>query len=219
MADFSPEVYAQIRAGTQSSAEVIAPMLLGHLTLAADRTPEVLDIGCGEGWWSSELQALGARVTSCDQAPPPEAARGVQVLELDLEGDYVLQRNAYDLALCLEVAEHVTPAAGERLVAELCASSRAIAWSAAIPGQGGHGHVHERWPTYWAGLFAQHGYQLVDPWRDALWADPDVEPWYAQNLLLAMRSTTAGLDGAEPPRCLVHPTIWLHHRYPGGVPA
>ena len=91
-----------------------------------------------------------------------------------------------------------------------------IAWSAAIPGQGGHGHVNERWPTYWAELFKAHGYVLADPWRDALWDDPDVEPWYAQNLVLAQRASEGALAEWPAPRCLVHPTIWLHHRQASG---
>lgn len=216
MAEFAPHVYAQIRAGAQRSAEVIAPMLLAHLTLPEDRTPAVIDVGCGEGWFSSELQALGAHVTSIDQAVPPEAARGVEVQAVDLEGDYVLPRNAYDLAVCLEVAEHLSELAGATLVGELCRTARVIAFSAAIPGQGGHGHLTERWPTYWAELFRDHGYVLVDPWRDALWDEPGVEPWYAQNLLLAQRATRGTLAEVPAPRCLVHPTVWLHHRFPGG---
>lgn len=207
MADFSPEVYAQIRAGTQASAAVIVPMILNHLPLTPDRTPEVIDVGCGEGWWSAELQRHGCHVRSIDQAAPPVVAPGVEVLPVDLEAaSFTLERNAYDLAVCLEVAEHVTAEAGEHLVAELCYGARYVAFSAAIPGQGGHGHLTERWPTYWAPLFADHGYVLVDPWRRALWDEPGVEPWYAQNLLLAQRSTGAELD---PPACLVHPTIYL----------
>lgn len=220
MTDFSAEVYAQIRAGAQASAAVIVPMILNHLPLAPDRTPEVIDVGCGEGWWSSELQRHGCHVTSLDQAPPPEAARGVRVGRLDLEQlTYALEPNAYDLAVCLEVAEHVTEDAGAYLVGELCSAARYVAFSAAIPGQGGHGHLTERWPTYWSQLFAAHGYALVDPWRRALWDEPGVEPWYAQNLLLAQRGSAGRLntDELDPPACLVHPTIWLHHRFPGGA--
>lgn len=209
MADFEAEVYAQIRAGAQRSASVLVPMILAHLTIPPDRTPEVIDVGCGEGWFAAELQAQGCRVTAIDQAAPPELARGVEVIELDLEGDYVLQRNGYDLGVCLEVAEHLTPAAGERLVAELCASCRVIAWSAAIPGQGGHGHLNELWPTYWAEQFREHGYALADPWRDALWDSTEVEPWYVQNLLLAQRASPASLAEWPAPRCLVHPAVYL----------
>lgn len=214
MTEFSPDVYAQIRAGSISSAAVCVPMILAHLTFAdagaRPFTPEVIDVGCGEGWWSAELQAHGCHVRSIDQAAPAEAARGVDVLEVDLEAaSFTLERNAYDLALCLEVVEHLTEQAGVNLVAELCYSSHMIAFSAAIPGQGGHGHLTERWPTYWAALFREHGYALFDPWRRAIWDDPDVEPWYAQNLLLAQRVTGPALADAATPACLVHPNVYL----------
>jgi SAM-dependent methyltransferase len=208
-----PDVYAKIRDGAIASARVIAPMVLAHLTAgdAGPRpyTPRVIDVGCGEGWFASALQAEGCHVTAIDVEAPPETALGVNVQPVDLEGAYELERNAYDLGVCLEVAEHLTEPAGARLVAELCASCRVIAWSAAIPGQGGSGHLTERWPTYWHEVFKANGYVLADPWRDALWDNPDVEPWYAQNLLLAMRATPGTLATVPAPRCLAHPTIYL----------
>lgn len=209
MPDYAAEVHADVRPITLSSVGTIVPMILNHLSLPDDRTPAVVDVGCGEGWWSQGLQAHGCHVTSVDYGSPEVMAHGVTFVEVDLEDDYTLPRNAFDLAVCLEVAEHLTPDAGERLVAELCASSRVVAWSAAIPGQVGHGHQHLRWPTYWAEVFREHGYVLLDPWRRALWDDPEVAPWYAQNLLLAQRATGPTLAEVPAPACLIHPDIYL----------
>lgn len=202
---FDPAVYAKIRAGIQSSAAVCVPLIL-HST-GDGSPPRVLDVGSGEGWWSEELWSHGAQhVDSIDHPVPPEVVPGLTVLDVDLEEGYTLQRG-YGLALCLEVAEHLSPAAGDELVRQLCRCSRAVAWSAAIPGQGGSGHLNEQWPAYWEERFDAHGWALLDPWRDALWGDDRVEPWYQQNLLLAVPSAaTQGSVGRVKP--LVHPTIF-----------
>lgn len=206
---YASQAHADVRPVTLSSVGKVVPMILAHLGIPDDRTVEAIDVGCGEGWWAQGLQAHGARVTALDYGTPEVLARGVTVVEVDLEDDYTLPRNGYDLALCLEVAEHLTEDAGRQLVAELCASSRVVAWSAAIPGQVGHGHITLRWPTYWAEVFREHGYVLLDPWRRALWDDPEVASWYAQNLLLAQRATGPTLAEVPAPACLIHPDIYL----------
>lgn len=200
---FDPDIYAAIREGTQRSAAVCAPMILHSLTDPA-RRPSVLDVGCGEGWWGSTMLDLGCTVDFIDQDAPLEHAPGIHIDPVDLEGEYVLRRG-YDLALCLEVAEHLTPTAGDWLVYQLTRCARAVAWSAAIPWQGGHKHVNEQWPAYWEDRFDQHGWAFIDPFRDALWGDREVESWYQQNLLLAVPA--AGGHG-QAVRPLVHPEIY-----------
>ena len=39
-----------------------------------------------------------------------------------------------------------------RIVDLLTALGPVVAFSAAVPGQGGHGHTNEQWPEYWSGL-------------------------------------------------------------------
>jgi hypothetical protein len=58
MPEFQGEVYDAIRAGSQSSAAIIAPMLAAWGG-ATRGVPTAVDVGCGEGWWSAELAELG----------------------------------------------------------------------------------------------------------------------------------------------------------------
>lgn len=197
--------YDAIRAGIQKSAAVCVPLILN--ALPSSERLRCLDVGAGEGWWSEALWDAGvAHVDSIDHPIPSLTVPGVPVVDLDLEeAGYALARG-YDLALCLEVAEHLTARAGDELVRQLCRSSQAVAWSAAIPAQGGTLHLNEQWPAYWEERFAEHGWALIDPWRDALWMHPDVEPWYQQNLLLAVPGgKTASVGNVRP---LVHPLIF-----------
>ena len=59
-----------------------------------------------------------------------------------------------------------------------------VLFSAAIPGQRGSQHVNERWQSWWAGRFAEHGFVPIDCVRRRIWSNPSVDWWYAQNIIL-----------------------------------
>jgi hypothetical protein len=80
----------------------------------------------------------------------------------------------------------------ERFVGALTVAAPLVAFLAAVPGQGGDGHLNEQWPAYWAALFAKRGYEVVDCLRELFWDDARVQWWYAQNALLFV--DTAALD-------------------------
>jgi hypothetical protein len=90
----------------------------------------------------------------------------------------------FDLAISLEVAEHLPEEAADAFVESLTRLASVVLFSAAAPYQGGEHHVNERWPVYWAERFATHGYLSVDCIRRRIWANPAVEWWYAQNAFL-----------------------------------
>jgi hypothetical protein len=88
--------------------------------------------------------------------------------------------------VCVEVAEHLPASGAPSFVADLARLAPVVAFSAAIPGQGGEGHVNEQWPEYWERLFAASGYRVVDALRRPFWRHPDGPAYVAQNLLLAV---------------------------------
>jgi hypothetical protein len=207
-----------VREGCKESAAVVLPVVFGTLGTPSS----LIDVGAGEGWWCEAARDLGVPLVGGVDVEGIELDGFAIVLPWDAEKFEPLPtlmgtsgEELFDVALCLEVAEHVTPAAGEWLVAELCRVAQVVVWSAAIPGQGGDGHINEQWPDYWQQRFQSNGFLLTDPWRRRLWTHPSVEPWYRQNLLLARNLRTSNAFYASPPDPLVHPVTWAHHR---GVP-
>jgi SAM-dependent methyltransferase len=191
---YSSDFFAAHRDGARRSAGVIVPLVL---TLVPARS--VIDVGCGQGTWLSVFAAHGvADVHGIDgdyvdrdrlEIPPG------RFLAHDLSRPLRLDRT-FDLAVSLEVAEHLPEHAADAFVESLARLAPVVLFSAAAPYQGGNNHVNEQWPAYWAGRFAEHGYRPVDCLRRRVWANPDVEWWYAQNTFLYVRRDRLEADPA-----------------------
>jgi hypothetical protein len=93
----------------------------------------------------------------------------------------------FDLVVSLEVAEHLPAESARTFIASLTDLGPVVLFSAAIPLQGGTNHVNEQWPCYWAQLFQERNYLVIDCLRKRIWNNANVDPWYAQNILLFVR--------------------------------
>jgi hypothetical protein len=125
----------------------------------------------------------------------------------DLREPLSLDRK-FDLVQSLEVAEHIDGARADVFVESLTRHGDVVLFSAAIPGQGGNGHVNEQWPSYWIGKFADAGFTLYDAIRPRIWNDSRVEVWYRQNTLLFSRERVFDGAGSGTGPDLVHPELW-----------
>jgi SAM-dependent methyltransferase len=194
---------------SEASARKIVPCVL---ELVHPRS--VVDVGCGVGAWLKIFGEFGIRDLIGVDAPyvPHEALRfdASRFVAADLTQPLKLGRR-FDLAVSLEVGEHLRAEYARTLVASLTDLAPVVLFSAAPPGQGGIDHVNEQWPTYWAALFATHGYSPIDAIRDRVWDDPDVDWWYRQNTLLfasAHAKEAIGSWSPDPLRRTVHPD-WI----------
>jgi len=85
---------------------------------------------------------------------------GWAICALQQVDHYRLDIAQWDLVICTEAAEHVPESTGIRLVELLTRISPLILWSAAVPGQGGTGHITERPREFWMEQFGKHGYSI-----------------------------------------------------------
>ncbi len=187
-----------------AAAAVIAPILIAMIEPAS-----VIDVGCGVGSW---LEAFpGLSVLGIDEHDPADVSCPYRQHDLRQPFSY----GRFDLALCLEVAEHLPAEAAPTLVASLVEAAPVVAFSAAIPGQVGHGHVNCQWPGYWRSLFAEHGYTQYDSIRALVWDDERVAWWYRQNTFLY---SSAPLPAQSLPERIVHPGCFeIATRTPGAL--
>lgn len=121
----------------------------------------IIDIGCGVGIYLKEFAAMGKEISGYDGAPAAVEGSlvGDKIKLHDLTTPLRLDQH-FDLALCIEVAEHLPPEAASVLVDSMVSLSDTIIFTAAIPGQGdrGIGHINEQPHRYWIDLFAERGY-------------------------------------------------------------
>ena len=185
--------YQQI--GSLASARSVVPIVMRHFQPAS-----ILDVGCGAGAWVAAYRECGA----CDViGVDADYLREEQLLfdprrfhALDVSGTFRLGRQ-FDIAQCLEVAEHITPSASQSLVDNLVAHAPVVVFSAAPPGQGGDHHVNERPYEFWRDLFDARGYQLFDFLRPRIRFNARIEPWYRYNMLVFVRDDAIQLLSAE----------------------
>jgi 2-polyprenyl-3-methyl-5-hydroxy-6-metoxy-1,4-benzoquinol methylase len=221
MALYTDEFYDHHQATWQSSASVLVPIVQELVDAAS-----VLDVGCGTGTWAARFAACGAKeVVGVDgdyvdrtRLKIPEE----QFRAHDLRQPLDLGRR-FDLVISLEVGEHIPESDAGTFVQSLVRHAEVVFFSAAIPFQGGRGHVNEQWPAYWAERFARHDYRAIDCLRSVVWNDERVKWWYSQNGLLyatpaaiAARPALARAMERSPEGALalVHPDKYRRHADP-----
>ncbi len=153
----------------------------------------VIDIGCGVGAWLKVFNDLKVKeITGLDGDYVPLDKLLIsrdQFIVTNLE-DKIEINNRYDLAICLEVAEHLSKKRAAGFIHELCNVSDVILFSAAVPGQEGTLHINEQYPDYWIDLFKNNNYACFDCLRPVIWNNKEIEFWYKQNIMLFMSNKT-----------------------------
>jgi len=206
--------FRSITPGAQESAEAMVSEILRLI-----QPNSVIDVGCGLGVWCAEFIKRGITdVMGVDGDYVPVKMLEIQASKFfrhDLEQPLAVGRT-FDLAVCLEVGEHLSPERSKELVSDLAKLAPIVLFSAAIPNQGGTNHINEQWPEYWATLFAAHRFTPFDL-RPMLWHNERIACWYRQNAILYVREdqvakwprlASLGANPRAPLLPLVHPVLF-----------
>lgn len=177
--------------GTTAAALTSAAQVLPLVVPVVGDLLSVVDVGCGEGAWLVEADRLGAkRTVGIDGHAEPARfllpAHHLVRWNLEHPEGYP-SGERFDLVICLEVAEHLSALAAEPLVDLLCGLGDLVLFSAAIPLQGGEGHINEQWPAYWWEKFLARGFIGSHKLRWDVWNNAAIAWFYRQNMMLFMR--------------------------------
>ena len=189
-------------------ADILVPFFIKHTS-----PNSVVDVGCGLGTFlhvfkqKGVADVLGIEGKWLDKSKSLLSSK--ELITANLEEPVFLERK-FDLALCLEVAEHLKEDAADQLVETLVSTSDYIIFSAAIPFQGGQNHINEQWSSWWEKKFNSHGYSFYDVIRSEFWDRKDLFYWYKQNMFLIISDKVDHQFKKENKiKDLVHPELYL----------
>ncbi len=168
------------------SAKEIVPLFLTYF-----KPKTVLDVGCGLGTWLKIFEENQCDVLGID-------GDYIEIKKLLIDNNKFKAYNLnevfnldrkFDLAISLEVAEHILPENAKTFIDSICFHSDIVLFSAAIPGQEGTLHFNEQYNEYWIDLFAKNGYECIDFLRHKIWNNKKISWWYRQNILIFIKSS------------------------------
>lgn len=215
---YDPTFFSGISSGSKTSALKLLSIYGRYAVVGS-----FVDVGCGAATWLEAAQQVFAlpsnQLYGVDGAHARAAhdKKPFQFAYQDLQGSIRVREEKFDLLVCVEVAEHLPVERADTFVADLVLHSESVIFGAAIPNQGGTGHVNEQWPDYWAEKFAKHGYVQLDIFRSELWDAADVMGWYSQNTFLYVKEGSkfhdelrrrGAMDQPRLPTRVIHPTIF-----------
>lgn len=184
---YSKEWFDKQKKGAYTSAEIILPIVIDFVS-----PKSAVDVGCGLGMWLEvfskngveDIWGIDGDYVDTEQLHIPKDC----FVMMDIAKPFHAQKKA-DLAICLEVGEHLPESASDGLVHSLTEIAPVVLFSAAIPYQPGTNHINGQWPEFWATLFKKYGYIPVDCIRRRVWTNTAVEYWYAQNSILYVKES------------------------------
>ena len=169
-----------------NSAKELIPLFLTYFN-----PKSVLDIGCGLGTWLSIFEQNKCEIFGIDGDYVKQKDLVIdqnKFLAYNLNTPFNLKKK-FDLAISLEVAEHIYPKNAKIFIDSVCLHSDIVLFSAAVPGQEGTMHYNEQYNEYWIDLFSQNGYQCIDFLRHKIWNYNKISWWYRQNILIFIKKT------------------------------
>lgn len=201
--------YAQRESKTRYAANVILDILFKDLEINS-----ALDLGCGNGVWLSELERRDvSRTLGVDG---PWVPRNLFLSQSDyLEHNFAQEKfiikERFDLVICLEMFEHIPEERAIELISTISSITDRVLFSAAVPNQGGNGHINEQYLSYWVKLFRDEGFYLNDTIRPEIWNDRDIPYWYRQNIVVFSRVECPTQAG---PIDIIHPETLIEKSTP-----
>ncbi|GJQ43211.1 MAG: hypothetical protein JETCAE03_27090 [Ignavibacteriaceae bacterium] len=169
------------------SSYYFAKEILPSLFTIINTPSSIVDLGGGLGGWCKAFQEYGVLNTNCIDHP------SINLNDLLINKNNFIPCNfevdmppllKSDLAVCIEFAEHIKTKLSSKIVNYLTSCSNTILFSAAIPGQGGLGHINEQWPFFWVEAFQRESFHFLDVIRPLIIENDKIPYYLRQNIFL-----------------------------------
>ncbi len=190
MKKYSSNFYNSVTSRAGVASEVVT-----KIVLMTFQPKSVIDIGAGEGIWSATISKLGnpELITAVDLPGSTfknlqDLSADVEYITLNFENEMLQNRRIYDLAICVEVIEHISSRRALLLLDWISENCRTIVFSGATPGQGGTHHINEQHQSYWLNAMMRRGFIPIDNIRPVLDEYKKVPKYYRNNIFFFINS-------------------------------
>lgn len=155
---YTEEYFKQIIEEEEGQADRLASYLISTY-----QPKSVVDFGCANGLYLEPFYNTGnIHVLGLDySAEAVKMAKIPNIVLTDLRQPYNTV-SKFDLALCIEVLEHIEEEYADIVVENIINSSDIVIISPATIGQGGVGHVNLQYKKYWKEKFEKEGFQYME---------------------------------------------------------
>lgn len=152
---FSNENYAA-RDIYRADYKILSRVILERISFNS-----VLDVGCANGFILEDFYDSRKTISGIELSADAVNFLPDKIRKFVKIGDFSLAEGSYDLVSCIEVAEHIPPVISESLVKLLISRAKSVIYfTAAPPGQPGHGHINCRPHQDWINFFEAYGWSL-----------------------------------------------------------
>lgn len=142
---------------TIEKAEQVQAETLAEILIEMYNPSSVADVGCATGLYLWPFHINGIETIGFDSADYAVENKAVPTVQQADITNY-LNTKKYDLAICLEVLEHIDNDLAGGVIQNLVNMTDTIIFSAAQPGQKGTGHINCQPKEYWDHQFNMRGY-------------------------------------------------------------
>lgn len=157
---YDESYYRKHEKGSYNSAITILEYILSFYKFNS-----LIDLGCGMGTWCKAASDLGVEnILGLDQHVYEQQYMLISdknYIRFNLKN----KLNGYgpfDIAISVEVAEHIDNTYVDSFIRNVCSQSNVVLFSAALPFQGGTGHINEKRCSFWKQKFNKYGYEIID---------------------------------------------------------
>lgn len=186
---YDKKFYQMVRNTAENS---VVPVLKALKKYYHGEIHSAVDLGCGVGVWLRGIKEIfdkEAKVRGYDGEYVERENLVIaeeEFIAWDLKNK-ITDEGKYDIAISLEVAEHLPKDCADDFVESLVKLSDIVLFSAAIPNQGGTEHTNEQPLSYWINKFNNRNYEFYDFIRPCIWENQEVSFWYKQNTVVFVR--------------------------------
>lgn len=207
---YDESYYRKHEKGSYNSAITILEYILSFYKFNS-----LIDLGCGMGTWCKAASDLGVEnILGLDQHVYEQQYMLISdknYIRFNLKN----KLNGYgpfDIAISVEVAEHIDNTYVDSFIRNVCSQSNVVLFSAALPFQGGTGHINEKRCSFWKQKFNKYGYEIIDCIRPHFWDDQNIEIWYRNNCVLFVKNHmysefVTKIPKDMPPLDIIHPEM------------